>query len=44
MLDDSEDKKCKGVSKNVRKRSMQFDDYSEFLLSRNDKYRKMNVI
>ena len=27
MLDGSEDKKCKGVTKNVTKRSIQFDDY-----------------
>ena len=27
MLDGSEDKKCKGVTKNVTKRSTQFDDY-----------------
>ena len=29
MLDGSEDKKCKGVTKNVTKRSIQFDDYRE---------------
>ena len=34
MLDDSEDKKCKGVTKNVTKRSIQFDDYRECLFSR----------
>ena len=27
MLDGSEDKKCKGVTKNITKRSIQFDDY-----------------
>ena len=27
MLDGSEDKNCKGVTKNVTKRSIQFDDY-----------------
>ena len=27
LLDGSEDKKCKGVTKNVTKRSIQFDDY-----------------
>ena len=27
MLDGSEDKKCKGVTKNVTKRNIQFDDY-----------------
>ena len=27
MLDGSEDKKCKGMTKNVLKKSIQFDDY-----------------
>ena len=31
MLDGSEDKKCKGVTKNVTKMSIQFDDYQEFV-------------
>ena len=31
MLDGSEDKKFKGVTKNVTKRSIQFDDYREFV-------------
>ena len=44
MLDGSEDKKCKGVAKNVTKSSIQFDDYRECLLSRKYQYRKMNVI
>ena len=44
MLDSSEDKKCKGVTKNVTKRSIQFDDYRECLFSRKDQHRKMNVI
>ena len=44
MLDGSEDKKCKGVSKNVRKRSIQFDDYLECLFSRKKQYRNMNVM
>ena len=44
MLDGSEDKKCKGVAKNVTKRSIQFDDYRECLLSRKEQHRKMNVI
>ena len=29
ILDGFEDKKCKGVTKNVTKRSIQFDDYRE---------------
>ena len=33
MLDGSEDKKCKGVTKNVTKRSIQFDDYRECLFT-----------
>ena len=37
-------KKCKGVTKNVTKRSIQFDGYREFLFSRKEQYRKMNVI
>ena len=44
MLDDSKDKKCKGVTKNVTKRSIQFDDYRECLFSRREQHRKMNVI
>ena len=44
MLDDSEDKKCKVVTKNVTKRSIQFDDYRECLFSRKELHRKMNVI
>ena len=44
MLDGSEDKKCKGVRKNVTKRSIQFDDYRECLFSRKEQHRKMNVI
>ena len=44
MLDGSEDKKCKEVTKNVTKRSIQFDDYRECLFSRKEKHRKMNVI
>ena len=34
MLDGSEDKKCKGVTNNVTKRRIQFDDYRECLFSR----------
>ena len=44
ILDGSEDKKCKGVTKNVTKRSIQFDDYRECLFSRKKQHRKMNVI
>ena len=44
MLDSSEDKKCKGVTKNVTKRSIQFDYYRECLFSRKEQHRKMNFI
>ena len=44
MLDGSEDKKCKGMTKNVTTRSIQFDDYRECLFSKNEQNRKMNVI
>ena len=44
MLDDSEDKKCKRVTKNVAKRSIQFDDYRECLLSRKEQHRQINII
>ena len=44
MIDGSEDKKCKGVTKNVTKRSIQFDDYRECLFSRKEQHRKMNVL
>ena len=44
MLDHSEDKKCKGVTKNVTKRSTQFDGYRECLFSRKKHHRKFNVI
>ena len=44
MLDGSEDKKGKGVTKNVTKRSIQFDDYRECLFSRKRQHRKINVI
>ena len=36
-------KKCKGVTKNVTKKSIQFDDYREFLFSRKEHHRKTNV-
>ena len=44
MLHGSEGKKCKGVTKNVTKRSIQFDDYRERLFSRKKQHRKINVI
>ena len=44
ILDGSEDKKCKGVTKNGTKRGIQFDDYRECLFSRKEQHRKMNVI
>ena len=36
--------KCKGVTENVTKRSIQFDDYRECFFSRKEQERKMNVI
>ena len=45
MLDGSEDKKkCNWVTKNVTKRSIQFDDYRECLFIRKEQHRKINVI
>ena len=44
MLDGSVDKKCKGVTKNVTKGNIQFDDYRECLISRKEQHRKMIVI
>ena len=44
MLDGSVDTKCKGVKKNVTKRSIQFDDYRECLCSRKEQHQKMNAI
>ena len=44
MLDGSENKKCKRVTKNIKKWSIQFDDYRECLFSRKEQHRKMNVI
>ena len=44
MRDGSVDKKCKGVTKNVTKWSIKFDDNREFLFSRKEQHRKMNVI
>ena len=44
MLDGSEDKKCKGVTRNVTKRTIQFDDYRECLFGRKEQHRKMIII
>ena len=44
MLDGSDDKKCKGVTKTVTKRSIQFDDYRESLYSGKEQHGKRNVI
>ena len=44
MLGGFEYKKCKEVTKNVPKRSIQFEDYRECLFSRKEQHRKMNVI
>ena len=44
MLVGFEEKKCKGVTKNVTKRSIQFDDYRKCLFSRKEQHRKINVI
>ena len=44
MLDGTEDKKCKGVTKKVTKRSIQFDDYRECLFSTKEQHREKNVI
>ena len=44
MLDGSEDKNCKRVTKNVTKRNIQFHDYRDGLFSRKEQHRQMNVI
>ena len=44
MLGGFEEKKCEGVTKNVTKRSIQFDDYRECLFSRKEQHRKLNVM
>ena len=44
MIDGYEDKKSKGMTKNVTKRSIQFYDYRECLFSRKEQHRKINVI
>ena len=37
-------KKCKRMTKNVTKMSIQFENYRECLFSRKEQHRKMNVI
>ena len=44
ILDGSLDNKCKEVTKNVTKWSIQLDDYRECLFSRKEQHRKINVI
>ena len=44
MLDGSEEKTFKGLTKNATKRSIQFDDYRDCCFSRKELHRKMNVI
>ena len=44
MLDGSVDKKCKRMTKNFTKISIQFVDYRVCLFSRKEQHRKMNVI
>ena len=43
MLDGTAEKNVR-VTKNVTKRSIAFDDYREWLFSRMEQHRKMNVI
>jgi uncharacterized CHY-type Zn-finger protein len=44
MLEGNEHKKCKGVTKNVVKKSITFQDYKNCLRTKNHQLRKMNVI
>jgi len=44
MFEGEENKKCKGVKKNVVQNSITHDDYKKALFSRQDQYRIMNVI
>lgn len=39
-----EEKKCKGIKKNVIKKEILFDDYKKCLLSGEDQMRTMNII
>ena len=43
MFDGEEEKKCKGVKKNVVKKSIKFEDYRECLFKCKKQMRKMNV-
>ena len=44
MFEGEEEKKCKGIKKNVIKKNIKFEDYKDCLFSRRDHMRKMNVI
>ena len=44
ILDSSKGRKCKGMSKNVTKLSVEFDDYRECLFNRKEQCPKINVI
>ena len=39
-----EEKKCKGVKRNIVKKTITHDDYKDCLLTRREQLRKMNVI
>ena len=44
MFEGKEEKKCKGVKKNVVKKSTKFEDYKECLFTGREQVRQMNVI
>ena len=44
MFEGEEEKKCKGIKKNVIKKNIKFEDYKECLFSRREQMRIMNVI
>jgi hypothetical protein len=44
MFDGEEHKKCKGVKKNVVKKSITHDDYKDCLFTKREQMRQMNVI
>ena len=44
MFEGKEEKKCKGVKKNVVKKSIKFEDYKECLFTGREQLRKMNVV
>ena len=44
MFEGKEEKKCKGIKKNVIKKNLNFEDYKECLFSRKQQMIKMNVI